>query len=541
MITTKDFTSSAGATITVKYPTGTIFMRERNYLTVSCEGDDYYLKRITLAGKTINFGRYQLQGNPITLDVTPYYAKLYSSGKISLIVENQNEVDETFTVSFTINKVEGYSPFLEFVPERCGDAPYARIVPPNRMIWDGKKSTTSMLAAVREDDYFSGYEYEMEGVPYATYRPSDKWLTTAQKNAHLGETYRNTLKATGNLAELDSNGLPMWIEQGLLSVGGSHYGNTFEEQRAAASNFCRTKTLFENYNGLTIGATPAGITKLVILYDANKQYVNNYSWTHAEQTLNNAGTYPYISVIFAKDDSSAITPSELVGITSSELTNQEAGKSYRWVIENSKYKWVELTAEKLINTRFFWSINGKNDASDVLNKQFEFGKSIDANLVFQKDLSPLIPPNPAPKFEVLQSVKRSVSLADGSLPYVYIRWRTPWGVTVEHLFYLGSYSSDKADAKELESVNYYEELSQHVRVGSFYLDGITQPYDLFYYKTLENSELVEMYFPSYAFKPATYMPNGDDYVAIKVKSSDVADAVVDGVAQRVITFKFELS
>ena len=132
-------------------------------------------------------------------------------------------------------------------------------------------------------------------------------------------------------------------------------------------------------------------------------------------------------------------------------------------------------------------------------------------------------------------------MADGSMPYVYIRWRTPWGITVEHLFYLGTYSSDKADAKELESVNYYEELSQHVRVGSFYLDGITQPYDLFYYKTLENAELVEMYFPSYAFKPATYMPNGDAYVAIKIKSSDVAEAVVDGVTKKTITFKFELS
>ena len=184
MITTKDFTSQAGAPVTVKYPTGQIFMRERNYLTVSCEADDYYLKRITLAGKTINFGRYKLQGAPMTLDVTQYYAKLYKSGTLSLVVENQNEVNETFTVSFTIDKVDGYSPFLEFVPERCGDAPYARIVPPNRMLWDGKKSTTSMLAAVREDDYFSGYEYEMDGVPYATYRPSNTWLTTAQKNEH---------------------------------------------------------------------------------------------------------------------------------------------------------------------------------------------------------------------------------------------------------------------------------------------------------------------------------------------------------------------
>lgn len=538
MITTKDFTSQAGAAITVKYPTGTIFLRERNYLTVSCEADDYYLKRITLAGKTINFGRYKLEDNPITLDVTPYYAKLYSSGTLSLVVENQNEVDETFTVSFTIDKVEGYSPFLEFVPERCGDAPYARIVPPNRMLWDGTKKSTSLLAAVRDSDRFSGYEYEMEGVPYATYRPSDAWLTTAQKQEHLGETYRNTLPATGNLAELDSNGNPLWIEQGGLQL---ELGKTFEQLRYKYSLRCRFKTIFNNYNGLTIAALPDGFREIILFYNSSKKTAYGTDWVSDAQTFNNADYYQYFSIMFEKIDGTAITPSDLVGITSSALTNPEAGKSYRWAIENNEYKWVELTAEQLNNERFFWSINGENDASEVLNKQFEFGNKIDANLVFQKDLSPLVPPHPTPKFEVLQSVKRSVSIADGSMPYVYIRWRTPWGVTVEHLFYLGTYSSDKANAKELESVNYYEELSQHVRVGSFYLDGITQPYDLFYYKTLENAELVEMYFPAYAFKPATYMPNGDDYVAIKIKGSDVADAVADGVAQRVITFKFELS
>ena len=539
MITTKNFTSQVGATITVKYPTGTIFMRERNYLTVSCEADDYYLKKITLADKTINFGRYYLMGNPITLDVTPYYAKLYTRGTISLVVENNNGDDETFSVSFTIDKVDGYSPFLEFVPERCGDAPYARIVPPNRMLWDGKKKTTSMLAAVRDSDRFSGYEYEMEGVPYATYRPSDAWLTTAQKQEHLGETYRNTLPSTGNLSDLDSNGNPLWIEQGYLVAAGG-FGVSFEEQRIYTANNCRAKTIFNNYNGLTIGAK-GGIKKLIFLYDSNKKYVSYVPWEHGVTILNNAIDYPYISIAFEKIDGSPLNPSDLVGIASGSLTNPEAGKSYRWVIENNEYKWVELTAEQLINERFFWSINGQNDASEVINKHFEFGNKVDANLIFQKDLSPLTPPIPIPKFEVLQSVKRSVSLADGSMPYVYIRWRTPWGVTVEHLFYLGSYSSDKADAKELESVNYYEELSQHVRVGSFYLDGITQPYDLFYYKTLENAELVEMYFPSYAFKPNTYMPNGDTYVAIKIKGSDVAEAVVDGVAQRVINFKFELS
>lgn len=537
MITTTKLTAAYEVVITVKYPTGTIFMRERNYLTISCDADDYYLKRITLAGKTINFGRYCLFDGPMELDITPYYAKMYKkSGTISLVIENQDEVDETFTVSFTIDKVEGYSPFLEFVPERCVDAPYARIVPPYRMLWDGKKNTTSMLAAVRDDDYFSGYEYEIEGVPYETYRPSDAWLTTTQKNEHLGETYRNTLPSTGNLSKLDSNGNPLWIEQGDLFVGSSHYGKTFEEQRVSSSRFCRTKTIFTNYNGLKIGAAPSGIQKLVIFYDANKQYAKNWGWDSAEQTLNNASTFPYIAIIFRKEDESAITPSELAGITSSTLTNPDAGKSYRWAHYLGKFQWVELTKEQIINNKFYWSVNSKNYSGDIVNNAFTFDKVFDARLIRAHNISPIFN-----EYFTVQSVKRGVSLADGSMPYVYIRWKTPWGVTVEHLFYLCSYTSDKSDAKELESVNYYEELSKHVRVGSFYLDGITQPYDLFYYKTLENAELVEMYFPSYAFKPSTYMPNGDDYVAIKIKSSDVAEAVVDGVAQRVITFKFELS
>ena len=492
MITTTNLTTAYDVTVTVKYPTGTIFMRERNYLTVSCEMEDYYLKKITLAGKTINFGRYYLADGPMTLDVTPYYAKLYTRGTISLVVENQDGVDETFTVSFMIEKVEGYSPFLEFVPERCGDAPYARIVPPNRMLWDGTKKSTSLLAAVRDSDRFSGYEYEMESVPYANYRPSNAWLTTAQKNAHLGETYRNTLPATGNLAELGSNGLPLWIEQGDLYSGSAYVGRTYEQQRVSSGGACRAKTIFRNYNGLNIGTPPTGTKMLVVLYDADKIHRNLVLWTTSSITLKNASTYPYFSLVFKKVDGSNITPSDLIGITSSALTNPEAGKSYRWVIKNNEYKWVELTDEQLINERFFWSINGKNDASEVINKPFEFGNKVDANLVFEKVLSPT--GTPPSKFEVLQSVKRSVSLADGSMPYVYIRWRTPWGVTVEHLFYLGSYSSDKADAKELESLNYYEEFSKHVRTGSFYLDGITQPYDLFYYKTLENAELVEMYF-----------------------------------------------
>ena len=519
--------------VVVEYPDGDVFLRERNYVKIYTEHEtNCTLVSVTVAGKEIRFN-YDLS-NPITFDISQYYSKGATSISVTIVFNSS----ETFTIPLSLTKHDCYSPFLEFVPERCVDAPYARIVPPYRMLWDGKKSTTSMLAAVRDDDYFSGYEYEMEGVPYATYRPSDAWLTNTQKNEHLGETYRNTLPATGNLAELDSNGFPLWIEQGLLLAGTT--GISFEEQRVNNANYCRTKTIFNNYKGLTINEAPEGFEYSIFLYDADKKFKLLTSFRSTATTLSSYETYPYISLVFRKTDGTAITPSELVGITSSALTNPEAGKSYRWVEQNGAFSWLELTASQVKNNSFYWSIyideTHISENKDLVNASFIFSKSFKALYVRVQNISPT-----DKKYYVIASVNRVVSLADGSMPYVYIRWRTPWGVTVEHLFYLGSYSSDKADAKELESVNYYEELSQHVRVGSFYLDGIVQPYDLFYYKTLENAELVEMYFPSYDFKPATYMPNGDDYVAIKVKSSNVADAVVDGVTKKTINFKFELS
>ncbi len=518
------------------YPSSDVFLKDRNYFIFEGVEDDTYINTVKIGDKTLNFGRYALSvGSKFYLDVSAYYAKYYGNFNVVITYENYLEEVVTNTTAINATTYDCYSPFLEFVPERCSDAPYARIVPPNRMLWDGKKSTTSMLAAVRDDDYFSGYEYEMEGVPYETYRPSDAWLTNAQKNAHLGETYRNTLKATGNLAELDSNGLPLWIEQGNVYAIPDNIGKTFEQLRMPENVIVRTKTIFENYNGLTISAPPAGLYMLICLYDKNKKLASSIGRTQQSVTLNNADTYKYFSINYSKQNYERITPSELVGIASSALTNPDAGKSYRWAYYLGKFQWVELTKEQIINNKFYWSVNSKNYSGDIVNNDFTFDKTFEARLVRAHNISPIYN-----EYFTVQSVNRFVSLANGSLPYVYIRWRTPWGITVEHLFYLGSYSSDKADANELESVNYYEELSKHVRVGSFYLDGITQPYDLFYYKTLENAELVEMYFPSYAFKHATYMPNGDTYVAVKITGSNIKDAVVDGVAQSTITFDFEM-
>ena len=330
MITTTNLTSQVGATITVKYPTGTIFMRERNYLTVSCEADDYYLKSITLAGKTINFGRYYLMGNPITLDVTPYYAKLYTSGTMSLVVENNNGDDETFSVSFTINKVEGYSPYKEIaIPEPCINNTYARITPPNRMLYTIEKGITSIFSAVR-------------------------------------------------------------------------------------------------------GASKAK-----------------------------------------------------------------------------------------------WTINGNDYNTDVVLKDFNIGA--DGFLAEFKFFD-----------NVIYRIKRSVEKADGSRKYVFVRWKTPWGYYVEHIFYLNTFGADKDNTKEIESTLNYAERSDYVRKGSIYLDNIREPYDLFYYKTLETAEVVEIWTNKFNTSPTIYMPDGTAYEAVKITGSNVQDAVVDGVTQQTITFDFEM-
>ena len=141
---------------------------------------------------------------------------------------------------------------------------------------------------------------------------------------------------------------------------------------------------------------------------------------------------------------------------------------------------------------------------------------------------------------VINTIKRSTELIDTTREYVYMRWKTPWGYSVEHLFYLDTFGADKDNAKELESILNYAERSEYVRKGSIYLDNIRDPYDLFYYKTLETADVVEIWTPNFNVLPNFYMPDGTAYEAVKITGSNLQDAVVDGVTQKTITFKFEL-
>lgn len=313
--------------VVVEYPDGAVFLRERNYITISTAHDiALTLVSVTVAGKIINFN-YDLS-KPITFDVTPYYSKGATS--IAVAVKH-NDITDTFTIPLSITTFDGYSPFKEFaIPEPCVATQYARITPPNRMLWDGSKSVTSMFAAMRKN---AGYAWSLNGTAY-----------------DVGIVYTDiNIGAGGFLAE------------------------------------------------------------------------------------------------------------------------------------------------------------------------YKFAGS------------------------VVDTIKRSIELIDTTREYVYMRWKTPWGYSVEHLFYLDTFGADKDNEKELESAPLnYSERSDYVRKGSIYIDNIRDPYDLFYYKTLETSEVVEIWTPIFNVLPRFYMPDGTAYEAVKITGCNIKDAVVDGVAQSTITFDFEL-
>lgn len=142
---------------------------------------------------------------------------------------------------------------------------------------------------------------------------------------------------------------------------------------------------------------------------------------------------------------------------------------------------------------------------------------------------------------ITDSVVRIADLADTSRELVLVNWRTRWGFDVSHLFYLDTYTTEKDDAEEVESEYFYEEHSKHVIKGSFYLDNIKEPYDLWYYKTLANSELVTLTCSKWNSFTPYFMDNGTNaFNGVKITGCNIKDAVVDGVAQSTITFDFEM-
>lgn len=102
-------------------------------------------------------------------------------------------------------------------------------------------------------------------------------------------------------------------------------------------------------------------------------------------------------------------------------------------------------------------------------------------------------------------------------------------------FFLGSCGSDKDGATEVEGTG-YKEYSERLIRGSFYIDNITSEYDVWYYQMLAQSEEIMMSISSYS----DAFPNDENFMNIKITNTDIKDVVVGGVAQKTITFYFEL-
>ena len=184
--------------------------------------------------------------------------------------------------------------------------------------------------------------------------------------------------------------------------------------------------------------------------------------------------------------------------------------------------------------QYRWNINGTDDGSTLIRKNINIG----ATSFVAKYIRKVV----ASGTDIIDStITRSADVRDATRDVVYVTWRTRWGLDVSHVFYFDTYATDKDNAQEVESEYYYKEHSKHVIKGSFYLDNIREPYDLWYYQTLANSELVVLTFDRWDTLPATYMPNGTNaFNGVKITGCNIKDAVVDGLAQSTITFDFEM-
>lgn len=139
------------------------------------------------------------------------------------------------------------------------------------------------------------------------------------------------------------------------------------------------------------------------------------------------------------------------------------------------------------------------------------------------------------------TLTRHPQLADECRERVLVSWRTPWGVEVEHLFYLGTYNGAKANAKQVDdTLGGYMSVSDMIRSGSFYLDAITDEYDLWYYKSMMRADWVrvqtQLQGDLLALMP---MPAYNSYYNVRITGCSVGDIIADGINSKVLQFEFE--
>lgn len=139
------------------------------------------------------------------------------------------------------------------------------------------------------------------------------------------------------------------------------------------------------------------------------------------------------------------------------------------------------------------------------------------------------------------TLHRSLQLVDACREYVLVAWRTPWGAEVQHLFYLHSYNGSKTNTKQTDSpLGGYTSVSDMVRSGSFYIDAITEEYDLWYYKSMMRADSVLLQTQTQKdIMSLMPMPAFNSYYNVRITGCSVGDIIADGVNSKVLQFEFE--
>jgi hypothetical protein len=168
--------------------------------------------------------------------------------------------------------------------------------------------------------------------------PAQTWIADGEQENHIGDTFTNTLPAN-----FDPTDAGCW-EQG--SIGASYIDGikTWDQIKIADSTRIRLKTpvggipkgaVLSVGEGYTMGYNPIASSGAVIA---------SYVWS---QSYTVGSDNPYIAFVIRKTDNAKITPAEYpqihFTISSDEMTNPDAGKSWRWVKEeDGTYKWTPI-------------------------------------------------------------------------------------------------------------------------------------------------------------------------------------------------------
>lgn len=199
----------------------------------------------------------------------------------------------------------------------------------------------------------------------------------------------------------------------------------------------------------------------------------------------------------------------------------------------------------LLNNRFntselSWQFNGEDIELSTGLVFNDFSSTIEDTSQYVLEIVRTMPGSVPIKIPV-NTITRNPQLADACRDHVLVSWRTPWGVEVEHLFYLGAYNGAKANAKQVDNtLGGYISVSDMVRSGSLYIDAVTDEYDLWYYKSMMRADWVRVKTQAQGdLMELLPMPQYNSYYNVRVTGCSVGNIIADGINSKVLQFEFE--